>query len=294
VSDASDYVPAYDQRTYAQAIKALADKLNETTDKVAPRARFQFKPRTRDTASTNDGATDPRLMVGGLSDEPATMEGSHEATVDAVDSLGPLPSFRKNYNEEMSRPGLGHGIRKPSFSAARDIDISGQTGLHIILPSSASRATSSGRLTDLVGCIVDMSVPTGKSGAPFAGLHLKDIRKSLIIAGHVAGAVHITGVSDSILVVAARQVRIHECKNVDVYLHCTSHPIIEDCSAMRFAPIPSCYVSLLHGKATWYSANFVPATERGGPREEPVGSGGRLQVAQGRPQPKLECFVPGG
>ncbi|KAJ2987269.1 hypothetical protein NUW58_g4601 [Xylaria curta] len=63
----------------------------------------------------------------------------------------------------------------------------------------------------------------------------------LIIAGHVAGPAHITGVEDSIIVVAARQVRMHDCKNVHVYLHCASHPIIEDCSQMAFAPLPLFY-----------------------------------------------------
>lgn len=164
------------------------------------------------------------------------------------DTLGDLPNFSndkgKNYNVEMaSQPGMG--IRKPSFSAARDIDISSHRGMHIILPATASRATSSGSVTDLQGCVLDMSVPTLKSGkpSPFASLAIKNITRSLIIAGHVAGPAHITGVRDSVLVVNARQVRIHECENVAVYLWCGSHPIIEDCKRMRFAEIPHCYVS---------------------------------------------------
>lgn len=161
---------------------------------------------------------------------------------DEPDALGALPSFPKNYNEEIAKAGKA-GIRKPSFSAARDVSISDHTGLHIILPSTASRATSSGKLTNLKGCIVDMSVPTAGSAA-FLGLALKNISSSLIIAGHVNGPAHITGIKDSILVVAARQVRIHECKNVQVYLFCSSRPIIEDCSGMRFAPIPQDFVRL--------------------------------------------------
>lgn len=234
VSDASDYVPAYDQRLYSQALKALTDQLNEETSKLAPKSRFQFKSRGQNT-SLSRAKDDARLMQNRPDEIPsAPIQGE-------VDSLGALPTFSKNYNEEMARAG-GSGIRKPSFSTARDIAISGQTGLHIILPSTAARATSSGSLTDLKGCIVDMSVPTA-NGAPFASLALKNIDNSLIIAGHVDGPVHITGIRNSILVVAARQVRIHECENVDIYLHCTSHPIIEDCSGMGFAPIPSCFMS---------------------------------------------------
>lgn len=136
----------------------------------------------------------------------------------------------------------GGPVRKPSFSQATNVNISSHTGLHIILPSSASHATASGSLTKLNRCIVDMSVPTA-NGAPFAGLALKNIKQSLIIAGQVAGAAHITGVEDSIIVVASRQVRMHDCKNVDIYLHCASRPIIEDCSNVRFSPIPECHVS---------------------------------------------------
>jgi hypothetical protein len=67
----------------------------------------------------------------------------------------------------------------------------------------------------------------------------------LIIAGQVAGAAHITGVEKSIIAVSSRQVRMHDCKDVDIYLMCSSRPIIEDCNGIRFAPIPECYVSPL-------------------------------------------------
>ncbi|WYZ34131.1 hypothetical protein EsH8_I_000407 [Colletotrichum jinshuiense] len=235
VADASDY-----------AVKALTDKLNETTTKLAPRSRFQFKPRGQGAATSGLTApkNDPRLLVGeSLADPLPPARGGPvvggSAPADA-DGLGELPSFSKNYNEEMARPSASK-VRKPSFSTAKDIAIFGQAGLHIILPSSASRATSSGRLTDLQGCIVDMSLALSGSTS-FATLALKNIQKSLVVAGNVAGPAHITGVSDSIVVVSARQVRIHECRNVDIYLQCSSHPIIEDCSGMRFAPLPASFV----------------------------------------------------
>lgn len=176
------------------------------------------------------------------------------------DGLGDLPTFGdskgKNYNAEIASQ-TGTGIRKPSFSAARDIDISSHQGMHIILPATASRATTSGSLTDLQGCVVDMSVPTlsisGKENtkgtrkskaSPFASLVIKNVSRSLIIVGQVSGPAHITGVKDSVLVVNARQVRIHECENVTVWLWCGSHPIIEGCKGMRFAEIPAPYVSI--------------------------------------------------
>lgn len=238
VADASEYIPAYDQRTYSQAIKALTEQLNTVTSELAPKSRFQFKPRV--TAVSVDPRNDPRHILT-APNAGASISASAPAA-EQRDSVGDLPSFTKNYNEEMARPGSS-AIRKPSFSSARDIAISDQTGLHIILPSTAARAASAGSLTGLKRCIVDMSFPTAGS-APFASLALKNIEKSLIVAGRVDGPAHITGVKDGIIVVAARQVRIHECRNVDIYLLCTSHPIIEDSSGLRFAPIPAAYTTV--------------------------------------------------
>lgn len=191
---------------------------------------------------------DPRLSPGSHSRAKhdtaiaSTIASPPSVRKEKEDTLSELPpkDTYKNYNEEMARPSAS-SLRKPSFSAAKNISISNHSGLHIILPSSASRATSSGSLTDLKNCIIDMSIPTS-SGSAFPGLAIKNVSKSLIVGGRVNGAVHITGVSDSTIVVVARQVRIHECSNVDIYLHCGSHPIIEDCSGMRFSPLPKAYV----------------------------------------------------
>lgn len=164
-----------------------------------------------------------------------------ETPLNDASTFGDSPLSR-DYNAEMAYPECDGSVRRPSFSQASSVAISGHQNLHIVLPSSASRATSAGSLKNLNDCIVDMSVPT-MNGAPFAGLALRAVNNSLIIAGHVAGAAHITGVVNSIIAVSSRQVRMHDCKNVDIYLLCSSRPIIEDCCNVRFAPIPKFYVS---------------------------------------------------
>ncbi|CAG7565572.1 unnamed protein product [Fusarium equiseti] len=244
VGDAADYTPSYDRKQYSETIKTLQDKLNETITRITPKSKFQFRRPKTNHVDMGAPENDPRLSPGSLS------RTKHDSTVTTGmaspppmkdDTLSELPSKEtyKNYNEEMERPSAS-SLRKPSFSAAKNIGISNHSNLHIILPSSASRATSSGSLTDLKGCIIDMSIPTTE-GSAFPGLAIKNVSKSLIVGGRVNGAVHITGVSDSTIVVVARQVRIHECSNVDIYLHCGSHPIIEDCAGMRFAPLPAPY-----------------------------------------------------
>ncbi|KAG9590767.1 TBCC-domain-containing protein, partial [Aureobasidium melanogenum] len=111
-----------------------------------------------------------------------------------------------------------------------------------MLPSSATHATSgtSGTVTNVRDSVIDMSI---SATSAFANLTLKNIQGSLIVCGHVDGSVHITGVKDSVLVVATRQFRMHESKNVKVYMLCKSRPIIEDCEGIEFAEMPDCYAT---------------------------------------------------
>lgn len=134
----------------------------------------------------------------------------------------------------------------PAFAATgvTSVSVNNHFGLHIMLPSSGSVSTVPASITSLNRCIVDMSIPTANS-KPFASLTVKDIEESLLICGQVGGPAHITGVDHSIIVVSCRQFRMHNCKDVDVYLSCSSNPIIEDCSNVRFTRIPKAYVSAL-------------------------------------------------
>lgn len=121
------------------------------------------------------------------------------------------------------------------------IYISNHNALSIIAPGSASHATSSGTVTNLINCTVDLSAPAAVS--PFSALYLKNILSSTVVTGRVAGATHITDVANTKLYVSTRQFRMHGAKNVDVYLHCASRPIIEDCEGVRFAPLPESMIS---------------------------------------------------
>lgn len=216
--------------TIKQAVNGLKESFQTTRQKFAPKSRFAFKIKKNDSA----------LSLRDIAAEHAFMDGA-TASQEVVASSSPHPGQpSKNYDEEIEK--FRGPIRAPSFSHASSVTISEHSGLHIILPASASHATSSGSLTDLKRCIVDMSIPTVR-GAPFAGLALKDITSSLIVAGQVAGAAHLTGLTNSTIVVESRQVRMHDCENVDVYLRCMSRPIIEDCKNIRFAPLPECYKS---------------------------------------------------
>lgn len=247
VKDASSYLPAYDQRTYGDAIKALSSKLQDVRASFAPRQKFAFKKGPAFTARKNESAIS-------LSD---AAELAHERRMDASSNES---SFATTPAELMSPAGepedddataastqsysttqLKAG-RQPSFSQSKSVNLSHHDGVHIILPAAAGQATASGTLALITRCVVDMGSPT-RAVRPFATLTLKHIRDSLVVCGHVSGAAHLTKISNSIVVVASRQFRMHESRNVDVYLRCGSRPIIEDCTGIRFAPLPETYAA---------------------------------------------------
>ncbi|KAK4981391.1 hypothetical protein LTR66_010030 [Elasticomyces elasticus] len=258
VKDASSYIPPYDQRIYSEAISALSSKLQSIRASFAPRAKFAFKSgngfttqKNASAISLNDAAelaSQQRMKIPGWESSAESSFATTPAELrspapERVDEGEEAKGFDGNDPvNKVLHAAQQASIRKPSFSQSTSVSISNHNGIHIILPSSAAHATSSGTLSNLSNCVVDMSVPTA-TGGPFAGLTLKNIKNSLIVCGHVNGAAHITNVFNSVIVVSARQFRMHESRNCDVYLQCSSRPIIEDCNGIQFAPLPKVYVS---------------------------------------------------
>lgn len=236
--------------------------MNETRAAFEPRAKFAFKTKKNASAiSLNDAATlaaEGRRSIPGYRSPGASSAGSSANHTPNYPST-PLNEPDKQHQERpelapTSFPAisLGEHELKPhseskhasAFAATgiTSVSVNNHYGLHIMLPSSGSVSSVPASITSLEHCIVDMSIPTANS-KPFASLTIKGVEESLLICGQVAGPAHITGVEHSVLVVSCRQFRMHNCKDVDVYLSCSSNPIIEDCSNIRFGRIPKAYAS---------------------------------------------------
>ncbi|KAI9825186.1 MAG: hypothetical protein M1819_000591 [Sarea resinae] len=250
VKNASGYIPAYDQRMYSEAIKALSEKLQEARSTLAPKSKFSFKTSRKNASAIS--LTDAAEIAAA---QRMRLPGNHRSDPSSTESsVAPTPLYVPTPPNEPNTDAVNQGsrpdshtsaIRKPSFSSSTSITLSHHTNAHIILPPTASHATSSGSLTSLRHCIVDMFQPTASSSnansQPFASLTLKHISESLLVCGRVSGPAHVTGVQNSVLVVACAQFRMHDCKDVDVYLACSSRPIIEGCEGIRFSPLPEAY-----------------------------------------------------
>ncbi|KAJ5725891.1 Tubulin binding cofactor C [Penicillium malachiteum] len=252
VKDAASYIPTYDQRVYAEAIKALQDKLNETRTAFEPRSKFSFKTKKNASAiSLNDAAT---LAAQGRRGIPGYRSPGASSVGSSANHTPNYPSTPLNEpdKQQSERPEVAPTLFPDCFPWRRLCQrISGGQAVvnfrsqwyFVCLGSTASVPAS---ITSLRHCIVDMSIPTA-NGKPYASLTIKNVRQSLLICSRVNGPVHITGVEKSVMVVSCRQFRMHHCTDVDVYLSCSSNPIIEDCSNIRFSRIPKAH-SLHHDR----------------------------------------------
>jgi hypothetical protein len=263
VKDVSSSIPAYDKRTYSDAIKGLSTKLQDARAKVAPRQRFSFKSafttkKNESAISLNDAAVladQKRLDATGYASD---VSGASSFVMTPYETESPATEQVLDNATIADLPGPGNtqpvsreqaARLRMSFSQSTSVSINNHDNQHIILPASAAHATSSGTLSNLQSCVVDMSSPT-VTGQPFATLTLRNIDRSLIICGHVSGAVHLTNVANSVIVVASGQFRMHESKACDVYLHASGRPIIEDCTDVQFAPLPEIYLKDADRKVT--------------------------------------------
>ncbi|CAA9962059.1 tubulin-specific chaperone c [Pyrenophora teres f. maculata] len=216
VKDASSYLPGYDQRTYSETIKSLSEQLQNIRNTFSPPKKFSFKNRKKDAVVAAEPAP--------TQDQTTTTTTKTTPVATTAPPAMPEPSPQSSTLSHKSSTRIT--LPPPSSD-----------------PHTTTTSSSSPTLSHLTNCIVDLSPATQNGTTPFAALYLREISHSLIICGQVAGAIHITDVSDSVIVTACRQFRMHGSRNVHVYLHSASRPIFEDCDGLRFAPLPSVYMT---------------------------------------------------
>ncbi|KAJ2309218.1 hypothetical protein IWW52_005754, partial [Coemansia sp. RSA 2704] len=89
-------------------------------------------------------------------------------------------------------------------------------------------------LRDISHCVIDLRPVAGSLRA----LNCHRVENSLIICGRFSGSATVRDSKHCVMVLGVRQLRFESSCHVDVYTYCTSHPIIEKSSDMRFAPYP--------------------------------------------------------
>ncbi|KAI4274418.1 MAG: hypothetical protein LQ337_003953 [Flavoplaca oasis] len=187
-------------KTELETIKGLNDHLQKVRSEIAPRRKFTFKSAPKRM---------PAVSPSKAPDEAPMAKSSSQSTYGSV-QLSDLESA-----------GVGGVSATSSF---RNLC---QKFCFVPVPTQAGDGVV---LADIDRCVIKIDVPS-------QSLTTKSVHSSIIVAGPINGAAHVTRLAGSVLIVSCQQLRMHDCRNCDVYLQCSSNPMIEHCSEVRFAPL---------------------------------------------------------
>ncbi|KAF3307932.1 hypothetical protein TWF173_002052 [Orbilia oligospora] len=213
LKDASNYLPAYDQKVYSEQLKAVTEELNVARKSVAPRSKFSFKNR-RTGSSTASASSDTTPAIS-TPREPASIPSSSSTSTSASTS-----------------------------SNLQTISLTSLTSTHTTPPPPTPQSTILS-LSSLTSCIITPPPPPSSSSNYFTTTSINTIKSSILILPKITGPAHLTSLKNSVLVISCHQFRLHDSSDLDVYLRCRSRPIIERCKGIRVSFLPEVLKTVL-------------------------------------------------
>ncbi|KAI9438190.1 tubulin binding cofactor C-domain-containing protein [Lactarius indigo] len=206
LTEATTFLPSYDQRQCQAQMELLEQSLEETRSASLPKKKFAFKRKA---------------------DRPPVL---------AVPTLPPSPQATP------PQPGLDHLSTVSTFhtlSAQSNCRLSFRS-----LPTFGDDTpTFDLTISDLNRCIVDLCSPANiaspRHQLSLTALHIRDLKNTILVLPHVKGSVLLHNLHTCMVIF-----RMHSSTNVRVYLSAVSNPVIEDCSAITFAEYPPFFASL--------------------------------------------------
>ncbi|KAF8966712.1 hypothetical protein BGZ46_000326 [Entomortierella lignicola] len=196
VTEKISILPPYDARMCLESIKSMSEQLSQLRVKLIPKAKFSFKSRKTAGSATPSPASTPK---------PAASPSPSPATITSVDqSL--FMKFEDRVGEHLFIGSLPR-------------------------PEGAGEIAKDVALTNLTDCTVNLV-----HDIPLGAIHIKNLKRCTLVIPPVSGSILLHDCEGCTLIGACHQSRMHTSSNMDIYLHVTSEPIIEDCTEMRFAP----------------------------------------------------------
>ncbi|QIX00554.1 hypothetical protein AMS68_006071 [Peltaster fructicola] len=208
VRDTVATLPAHDRQIYSDAIKALSSKLQTVKTQQSRKQKFSFK---------NSAFKLPK-------------NESAVSIHDAADLASQRQAKLYNDSEESSMATTPINLTSPPPERAEGASVADRQGEYVL-------ATHETLAADIQSSVLDFS------GSTLPTFRLRNITNSVIFVPQVTGPIYLEGISGSIIVAGCHQFRMHNSSKSEVYLHCASRPIIEDCHSIHFAPLPEMFAA---------------------------------------------------
>lgn len=203
----SHHLPPYDQRSMQMKLAKFEEDRACVHARLVPRKKFGFKRKEKKKSAV---ANVPAAEAGSLHSTAAIVDPGVEATKDKMQS-DVVHDVERSLLGLKNETILVDGARL----AGRDFFIAHCEGCTILLR----------------GCM--------------GSLRMEDVRNCVVMTGPVMGGCHIEAAEGSTFHLVVHQLRLHHSSSSDFYLQTRSHPIIEDCTSLRFAPYALKYEGII-------------------------------------------------
>ena len=210
LSGAVHFLPSNTREKFGKSIAELEAKLREERERLKPKKKFGFKNKTK--VRKGDAAPPPAAAAEVAEAGAARVAAAEVAATTAAAAGGAITASR---SDTFAAPAGCQGFRGRADATLRR--------------EAAEEAAADFALQDLERCNVQL-LSTSRA------LWIRNLKGCHVFAVPVSGSIYVTECEDCVLHLGSRQLRIHTSSRVDFYAHVNSHPIIEQCEALRFAP----------------------------------------------------------
>eukprot|EP00698_Gefionella_okellyi_P019128 TRINITY_DN5824_c0_g1_i3.p1 TRINITY_DN5824_c0_g1~~TRINITY_DN5824_c0_g1_i3.p1 ORF type:complete len:298 (+),score=65.57 TRINITY_DN5824_c0_g1_i3:58-951(+) len=189
-------LPKYDQRQCQETITRLSGDIKARKAALLPKKGLKFSSLRKRNADSDKSGT----TAADADAERAALLAA--ATATAAEITSAAASDRENID----------GLRNLSEPQLYD-DLAGKTVT----------------ITNCDGVTIRIAVPVQT-------VFIRAVRNCTLLIGPASGSAHIQDCENVTLCVACHQLRIHQSRNISVYLHVQSDAAIQDCAQLRVAP----------------------------------------------------------
>ena len=209
---ASFFLPGYDRRVSQEKIAALRTRSKVLKEKLQPRKKFSFKSRRAKKKKEKEAKESNQVVT--TNNENNVMNNSARKSTTTDSSVETTP--KEDKYPEVDR-------------SAFDLSIENKTNETIIVEPGQLKDGGDIVLYNLTDCVVIIR-------DTMSALRVDKLVRCHVYGGPIAGSLLLHYCNDSKFWLASRQFRLHHSVNCVFYLHALSHPIIEDCTKLFFAP----------------------------------------------------------
>lgn len=233
---------AFDIRRSQEIIAELNKQVVGLTNRLQPKKKFSFTCRERAAAraQAKGAATAAASAAASTATAAGTGAGGAGTSTTSSTEVGaastaPAPS---SSGASLLPPGAYVLSNKDGESIALDA-----ATLRQLMHKDAHNSTEADLhpqifINNTTNCTIHLPSLLGS-------VRIEHISDCTIYLGPVCTSVYLESVTNCKIYIASHQLRIHQCAGCRLYVRCNSHPIVEDCVDMGFAPYTYKYGAIL-------------------------------------------------